>query len=151
MTFAEKVDAGIREAMKGRDQVRLASLRLLKAALTTKEVEKGRALDDAESLQVVASLAKQRRESIEQFTRGNRPDLVEKERADLAVLESLMPPPLTDEEMTALVDTAIADTGAASAKDIGKVMKAAMAGTSGRSVDGKRLNELVRARLTGGG
>jgi len=148
MTFAEKIDAGIREAMKARDQTRLASLRLLKAALTTKEVEKGRPLDEAEGLQVVASLAKQRRESIEQFTRGQRPDLVEKERADLAVLEGLLPPPMADDELEALVERAIAETGAASMKDIGRVMKAAMAGTSGRSVDGKRMNEVVKAKLS---
>lgn len=151
VTFAEKIDAGIRGAMKARDRTRLGSLRLLKAALTTREVEKGRALDEAESLQVVVSLAKQRRESIEQFTRGNRPDLVEKEQADLAILESLLPPPLSDEEMIALVDAAIAETGASSMKDMGRVMKAAMAGVSGRSVDGKRMNEVVRERLAARG
>ena len=151
MTFAEKIDAGIREAMKARDQTRLASLRLVKAALTTRDIETGRALDEAESLQVGASLAKQRRESIEQFTAGNRPDLVEKEQAYLAILKSLLPPPLTDEELVALVNAAMEETGASSMKDMGRVMKAAMSGASGRSIDGKRMNDVVKRRLAPGG
>jgi hypothetical protein len=114
-----------------------------------KEVEKGRALEDGESLQVVASLIKQRRESIEQFHKGGREDLVDKERAELALLEALMPPPLSLVEIEEAVAKAVAETGAASARDMGRVMKAAMAALAGKPVDGKIVNEAVRRKLGG--
>jgi hypothetical protein len=114
-----------------------------------KEVAKGRALDDSEALQVVASLIKQGRESIEQFHKGGRQDLVDKEKAELALMEALMPPPLSPAEIEEIVVRAVAETGAASPKDMGRVMKAAMAALAGKPVDGKAVNDAVRRKLGG--
>ena len=122
---------------------------MLKAAIMNKGVEKGRDLDDAEVLQVVASLVKQRRDSIEQFTQAGRTDLVDKETAEIAVLEHYLPPAATAEEIEAAVAAAIAETGAASPKDMGKVMKAVMPKLAGKSADGKSVNEAVRRKLAG--
>jgi uncharacterized protein YqeY len=139
----------IADAMRKHDPVRLSALRMLKAALMNREAERGRALDEAESLQVVAALVKQRKDSIEQFTNGGRQDLADKEAAEIAVLEKYLPPPADPAAVERAVTEAIAETGATSAKDIGRVMKAAMARLTGQSVDGKTVNELVRRKLTG--
>jgi hypothetical protein len=147
MSFETDLTGAIAAAMKARDQTTLSTLRMLKAALTNRSVEKARPLDDAEALQVVGVLVKQRRESIEQFTRGGREDLAAKEAAEIAVLERYLPPAATPDEIAAAVDQAIAATGAASPKDIGKVMKDAMTRLAGRSVDGRTVNEAARARL----
>jgi uncharacterized protein YqeY len=147
MTLANQINADLTGAMRARDAVRLATLRMLKTALVNKAIEKGRDLDEAESLQVVSTLIKQRRESIEQFARGGRQDLVDRETAEIGVLEGYLPAPLDRAELEGLIDEAIAETGASSAKDMGKVMKAVMPKTAGRNVDGKLVNELVRARL----
>lgn len=147
MTLEAKLSSDIAAAMKARDSVRLSTLRMLKTALTNKSIEKGRALDEAEELQVVASLVKQRRDSIEQFTAGNRPELAEREAAEIAVLETLLPPAATPEEIEGAVEAAVTETGAAGPKDIGKVMKAVMAALAGKSVDGRKVNEVVRQRL----
>jgi len=147
MSLETRLNADIAAAMKAKDTVRLATFRMLKTALTNKSIEKGRALEPAEELQVVASLVKQRRDSIEQFTAGNRPDLAEKERAEITVLETLQPPAASDAEITAAVEQAVTDTGAAGPKDMGKVMKAVMAALAGKTADGKTVNEAVRARL----
>ena len=120
---------------------------MLKAAVMNKGVEKGRDLDDAEVLQVVASLVKQRRDSIEQFAKAGRTDLVEKETAEIAVLEAYLPPAATPEEIEAAVAAAIAETGAISPKDMGKVMKAVMPKLAGKNADGKAVNEAVRRTL----
>jgi uncharacterized protein YqeY len=143
------VTTAIADAMRKQEGVRLGSLRMLKAALMNKEVERGRALDDAESLQVVQSLVKQRKDSIEQFGKAGRQDLVDKESAEMKVLESYLPPAADPAVIERAVADAISDTGASSVKDIGKVMKAAMAKLAGQSVDGKAVNELVRQRLSG--
>ena len=111
------------------------------------EVSKGRALEDAEAQQVLASLIKQRRDSIEQFTSGGRTDLVEKEKGEIAVLEQYAPPAASAEQIEQAVDAAIKETGASSAKDMGRVMKAVMSALAGSSVDGKVVNELVRKKL----
>lgn len=147
MALIDDVTRGITDAMKNRDQETLGPLRMLKAALTMKEIEKGRPLDSAESLQVVSSLVKQRRDSIEQFTRGNRPELAEKEAREIVVLERFQPPAVSHEEIAAAVQTAVIATGAGSAKDFGKVMKAAMAELAGKTVDGKAVSEAVKSRL----
>lgn len=148
MSFETELTGAIAAAMKARDQTTLGTLRMLKAALTTRSVEKGRELDETETLQVVNTLVKQRRESIEQFTKGGRLDLAEKEAAEIQVLERYLPPAATPEEIAAAVEQAIAATGAASAKDIGKVMKDAMGRLAGRSVDGRAVNEAARDRLS---
>ena len=147
MALAEDVNRAITDAMKAKDAQRLVALRMLKAAMMNREVERRRPLDDSEALQVVAALVKQRRDSIEQFTKGGRQDLVDKEAAELAILESYLPPSVDTAELEKAVEDAIASTGATSAKDMGKVMKAVMAALSGKTVDGKTVNELVRRKL----
>jgi uncharacterized protein YqeY len=147
MSLTDTITADIAAAMKAKDAARLTPLRMLKTALTTKSIEKGRALEPAEDLQVVAALVKQRRDSIEQFDAAGRSELAEKERAEIAVLETYQPPSASDAEVEAAVDAAVTSTGATSAKDMGKVMKAVMAALAGKTIDGKRVNELVRARL----
>ena len=147
MALVEDVNRAITAAMKAKDALRLSTLRMLKAAFMNREVERGRALDENEARQVVSTLVKQRRDSIEQFTKGGRTDLAEKETAEIAVLESYLPPALDAAELEKIVDSAIAETGAASAKDMGKVMKAVMAALAGKTVDGKAVNEMVRRRL----
>jgi uncharacterized protein YqeY len=149
MAIAEDVNRAITEAMKAKDQARLVPLRMLKAAFMNREVEKGRALDENESRQVVASLVKQRRDSIDQFLKGGRKDLADKETAEIAILEGYLPPALDEADLESAVDAAVASTGATSAKDMGKVMKAVMAGLAGKTVDGKAVNELVRRKLGG--
>lgn len=149
MSLLSTINSAITAAMKARDQVRLAPLRMAKAAIVNREVEKGRELDQAEAEQVIASLIKQRRDSIEQFGKGGRQDLVARETAEIAILEAYLPPPVDEAEVQAAVDAAVTETGATSVKDIGKVMKAVMAGLAGRTVDGRIVNEMVRRRLTG--
>ena len=133
--------------MRKKEVVRLGALRMLKAALTNREVERGRALDDAESRQVVSSLVKQRKDSIEQFIGGGRQDLADKEAAEIRVLEVYLPPSADEGAIERAVVEAIAETGATSAKDMGRVMKAAMARLAGQTVDGKMVNALVRQKL----
>jgi uncharacterized protein YqeY len=147
MSLIDTITADIATAMKAKDATRLTALRMLKTALTTRGIEKGRGLEAAEDLQVVAALVKQRRDSIEQFEAAGRTELADKERAEIAVLEQYQPPAASDDEIAAAVDAAMAATGATSAKEMGKVMKAAMAGLAGKSVDGRRVNDAVRARL----
>jgi hypothetical protein len=120
---------------------------MLKAAFMNREAEKGRALHDDEARQVVSSLVKQRKDSVEQFTKGGRSDLAEKETAEIAVLEAYLPPAADPAAVERAVVEAISETGAASAKDMGRVMKAAMAKLAGQNVDGKAVNELVRRKL----
>jgi len=136
--------------MRRHDPIRLTALRMLKAALTNREVERGRALNDAESQQVVASLVKQRKDSIAQFTSGGRQDLADKEAAEILVLEAYLPPAIDPAAVEQAVADAVRETGAASPKDIGKVMKAVMTKLAGQNVDGKTVNELVRQKLSGG-
>ena len=149
MTLFERIGQDITAAMRAKDQARLAPLRMAKAALMNREVEKGRALEEAEAEQVLASLIKQRRDSIEQFTRGGRQELAAREAAEITVLEAYLPAPLDAAEVDLAVDAAIKETGASSVKDLGRVMKAVMSRVAGRSVDGKVVNELVRRKLGG--
>ncbi len=147
MSLIDDVNRGITDAMKRREQEVLGTLRMLKTALTNKEIEKGRALDGAESLQVVSMLVKQRRDSIEQFTKGGRQELADKEAREIVILERFLPPAATPEAIAESGAAAVAETGATSAKDFGKVMKAAMARLAGSSVDGKLVSEAVKAKL----
>jgi uncharacterized protein len=148
MTLLEQVGKDMTAAMKARDQATLSALRMLKAALMNGEVAKGRALEEPEAQQVLASLIKQRRDSIEQFTTAGRTDLVDKENGELAILERYAPPAMSAAEIEQAVDAAIRETGATSAKDLGRVMKAVMTSLAGRTVDGKTVNEIVRKRLS---
>jgi len=149
LSFLEELNGAIAEAMRRKDPVRLGALRMLKAALMNREVERGRAPDDNEARQVVASLAKQRRDSIEQFLKGGRQDLADKEAAELRILEAYLPPTADPSVIERAVSEALAETGAASVRDIGRVMKLAMAKLAGQAVDGKAVNELVRSKLGG--
>ena len=147
MALIDDVQAAIADAMRSKSAARLSALRMLKAALMNREVEKGRGLDDHEARQVVTSLVKQRKDSIEQFTKGGRQDLVDKEAAEILVLESYLPAAADPAVVERAVTEAIAETAATSPKDMGRVMKAAMAKLAGQTVDGKIVNELVRQRL----
>jgi hypothetical protein len=149
MPLIEQLVKTIAEAMKARDQARLSALRMLKAALMNKEVEKGGALTDAEDLQVVASLVKQRKDSIDQFAKAGRQELVDKEKAELTIVEAYLPPALGAEDLERIVAEVLSETGATSPKDMGKVMKGVMAKLAGAQVDGKAISELVKQRLVG--
>jgi hypothetical protein len=149
MSLNEQIATDITAAMRAKDAVRLSALRMLKAAVMNKGVEKKRDLEDAEVLQVVASLVKQRRDSIEQFSKAGRTDLVDKETAEIAILEQYLPPAVSADEIEAAVAAAIAETGASSAKDMGKVMKAVMPKLAGKNADGKAVNDAVRRTLGG--
>ena len=145
--LVEDVNRAITEAMKARAPERLSALRMLKSALMNKEVERARPLDDTEARQVVSSLVKQRRDSIEQFINGGRQDLADKELAEIAILEGYLPAAVDPAELEKAVDRAILATGASSPKDMGRVMKAVMQDLTGQTVDGKHVNELVRRKL----
>ena len=147
MNLSDKVNTDITAAMKAKDAARLSALRMLKAAITTKGVEKGRDLEDAEVLQVVSSLVKQRRDSVDQFSKAGRTDLVDKETAEIVILEAYLPPAASPEDIDAAVAAAIAETGASSPKDMGKVMKAVMPKLAGKNADGRTINEAVRRKL----
>jgi uncharacterized protein YqeY len=147
MPLVDEVSAAIAEAMRKKDAARLSALRMLKAAFMNKGVEKGRDLDDAEARQVVGALVKQRKDSIDQFVKGGRQELADKEAAEILVLEAYLPPAADPAAIDQAVADAIAETGATSPKDMGRVMKAAMARLAGQNVDGKTVNELVRRKL----
>jgi len=149
MAFIDQLSEDLVAAMRAKETLRLGALRMAKAALMNREIERGRALDDAESLQVISSLIKQRRDSIEQFQKGGREELARKEADEIAVLEKYLPPPVDPAQLESAVDAAIKETGAASAKDMGKVMKVLTARFAGAQVDGKALSELVRRKLAG--
>lgn len=148
MPIVDEVNAAIADAMRKQAAARLSALRMLKAAFMNREVEKGRALDDREAQQVVSALVKQRRDSVDQFTKGGRRDLADKEAAEIVVLESYLPPAADPATVERAVTDAIAEIGAASPKDMGRVMKAAMARLAGQNVDGKAISEIVRQKLT---
>jgi uncharacterized protein YqeY len=148
MNFAEKIQKDLTEAMRAKDELRLNVLRGIKAALRHKEIEKIRPLEEPESIQVLQTLVKQRKESIEQFTKGGRPELAEKETKELAIIESYLPAGASEAEMDAAITKAIAETGATSMKQMGAVVKAAKAALEGKTVDGKVLSDRVRSRLS---
>ncbi len=148
MSLEKTLTADIVTAMKAKDPTRLTALRMLKTALTNKNIEKGRELETAEELAVVSMLVKQRRDSIDQYTKGGRKDLADKEQAEIVILDAYLPASASDDEIAAAVTAAVAETGATTAKDMGKVMKAVIAGLAGKTVDGKKVSEAVKAKLT---
>jgi uncharacterized protein len=149
MSTAERVGQDLTAAMKAQDAARVSALRMAKAALKNREIEKREALDEAEAARVLQGLVKQREDAAQQFEQAGRPELAQKERAEITVLRVYLPQEVSAEEVDAAVDRAIAETGAASAKDMGKAMKAALAilQAGGQAVDGKKVNEAVRKRL----
>ena len=148
-SLLETVTSEIGEAMRRKDQASLAPLRMLKTALVNKEVEKGRVLDEREALQVVGALVKQRRDAAEQFTSAGRQELADRELAEITFLERYLPAAADDAAINAAIEAAVTETGAAGAKDMGKVMKAVMARLAGASVDGRAVSEAVKKRLAG--
>ena len=134
-------------AAKAKDKIRLSAIRLLKTAVHNKEIELMRPLQEAEIMQLLSAMVKQRKDSIEQFAKGGRMDLVEKEEAELKVVQEFLPAQMSDEEVEALIKKAIAEAGAVSAKDMGKVMKILMPQITGRA-DGKAAGEKVKALLS---
>jgi len=147
MTLQERIQKDIQDAMRAKDPLRLDALRMMKSAIKNKEVEKIKVLDENECLQILATLIKQRQESIEQFTKGGRMDLATKEAAEIKIIETYMPAAATGEEVEKIVTDTIAETGASSPKDIGVVMRTVMNKLAGKRADGKMINELVRQKL----
>jgi uncharacterized protein len=148
MSLAERIQKNLVDAMRAKDELRLSVLRGIKSAIQYKETEKIRVLDEAESIQLLQTLVKQRKESIDQFTKGNRPELVEKETKELAIIESYLPAGASEAEMDAAIAKAISETGANSIKQMGAVVKGAKAALEGKTVDGKVLSDRVRERLS---
>jgi uncharacterized protein YqeY len=149
-TLMERLTADLTASMKAQDAARTSTLRMAKSALKNKEIDKKAPLDDAEAVKVLQGLVKQREDSIDQFRKAGRADLVEKEEAERVVLAAYLPAEASEAEVDAAVEKAVAETGATSAKDMGKVMKAALAALagSGKPADGKKVNEAVRRRLS---
>jgi hypothetical protein len=149
MSIVEQIERDLVGAMKAREELKLSVLRMAKAAFMNKKVELGKPLGDPEALAVLRTLIKQRRDSAEQFRKGKRDDLADKEEAEIKMIELYLPAGAGAEEIDAAVASAIQETSATSAKDMGKVMKVAMAKLAGKNADGKQVSEKVRARLAG--
>ena len=147
MSLHDRLTEDLKLAMKARDQLRMDVIRMIKAAVMNKEMEIKKDLDDAEMSRVMTAMIKQRRESIEQFEKGQRVELADKERQEIAILESYLPQALSSEQLSAVVDSVIRDTGARSLKEMGIVMKAGMVRVAGQPVDGKEISDLVRSKL----
>lgn len=149
MSLKEKIVSDLTVAMKAQDAARLSTLRMVKAGMMNREIEKGRELNDEEMAVLLRSMVKQRRDSVEQYEKGGRQDLVDKEKAEIGVIEAYLPQAASTEEIEQAVTAAIAGTSATSLKDMGKVMKAAQAALSGKNADGKTISEIVKAKLAG--
>ncbi len=149
MTLVDRITQDLTAAMKAQDAPRTSTLRMAKAAIMNRQIEKHGPLDDPETVRVLQGLVKQREDSAEQYAKGGRPELADKERAEIVVLKAYLPAEATEEDIAAAVEQAVAETGATSPKDMGKVMKAALAAlaASGKPADGKRVNEAARKRL----
>ena len=148
MSLRDRLTEDLKLAMKSRDQLRMDVIRMIKAAILNKEVELRKDLDDAEMSRIMATLIKQRRESVEQFEKAQRIELAEKERKEITIIETYLPRALSAEELDRIIVSVLADTGSRSIKDMGAVMKAVMARLAGQAVDGKQISDLVRAKLT---
>jgi uncharacterized protein len=147
MTLIDRISQDIATAMRAKDAMRLGALRMAKAALMNQEVQKGRPLDEGESQQVMTSLIKQRRDSIEQFRKGGRDDLADKEAAEITTLEAYLPAPMDAAGLERLVEEVVTGLSASGPKDLGRVMKALMPRLVGQAVDGRAVTELVKRRL----
>jgi uncharacterized protein len=147
MSLHNRLTEDLKLAMKARDQLRMDVIRMIKAAVLNKEVELKKDLDDADMSRIMTTMIKQRKESIEQFEKGNRAELAAKERQEISIIEAYLPKALSADQLTQIVEDVIRETGAASAKDMGAVMKAVMARLVGQPVDGKQISDLVRSKL----
>jgi len=149
MSISENIQKDMVQAMRDRSELKLSTLRMMKAAIKNKEIDKREPLDDRETLAILSTLIKQRKDSIEQFTKGNRPELAQKEAEEIVIIEAYMPKSLGEEEIVATVRAAIAEMGSPTMKDMGTVMKNAMARFGGARVDGKLVSETVKTELAG--
>jgi len=149
MSITEKVQKEMVDAMRNKLELKLSTLRMVKAALKNKEIEKRSALDEKEEMQVLSTLIKQRKDSIEQFTKGGRLELARKEQQEIVIIEGYLPQAVGEQEVTATVKAVIAEMGSPTMKDMGAVMKAAMARFGGARVDGKVVSETVKRELAG--
>jgi uncharacterized protein len=149
MTIAEQIQKDMTDAMRAREELRLSTLRMVYSALRNKEIDKRSKLEDPETLQVLSTLIKQRKDSIEQFTKGNRPELAEKEAKEIVIIEAYMPKFVSEADVVAKVKETIAEMGSPTMKDMGNVMKATMAKFAGARVDGKLVSETVKKELAG--
>ena len=147
MSLSKQIVADLTAAMKAQDAPKTSTLRMVKAAMMNRQIEKGGELDDDEMFKLLRSLVKQRRDSIEQYEKGGRTDLVEKESAEIAVIEAYLPKAAAAEEIEQAVAQAISETGATSMKDMGKVMKTAQALLAGKNADSRTVSEIVKAKL----
>jgi len=150
MSLQDRLSEDLKMAMKAKDQLRMDVIRMIKAAVLNKEFELKKSLDDAEMSRVMTTLVKQRREAVEEYQKAKRDDLAGKELKEIAIIEAYLPKPLSPEELTQVVEAVIRETGAATLKDMGNVMKTVMARLAGQTVDGKQVSELVRSRLSKG-
>jgi len=148
MTLQEKIQSHLAEAMRSKNQLWLSVLRMMKTAVKNKEVEKMKALDETEVVAVLNTLVKQRKDSVEQFRKGSREELAQKEEAEIKIIEEYLPAAASDDEIRRAVEEAIQETGAASMKDMGKVMKATMSRLVGKTTDGSRVSQLVKEKLS---
>lgn len=149
MSLAKQIVADLTTAMKAQDAPRTSTLRMVKAAMMNRQIEKGSELDDDDVQKLLRSLVKQRRDSIEQYEKAGRQELVDKEKAEIDVIETYLPKAASQEEIEQAVAAVIAETGASSIKDMGKVMKAAQAALAGKNADGRLVSEVVKAKLAG--
>ena len=150
MSLSEQIIADLTASMKAQDAQRTSTLRMVKAAMMNRKIEKGSELDDDEMQKLLRSLVKQRRDSIEQYEKAGRQELVDKEQAEVAVIETYLPQAASQEEIEAAVTAAIAETGATSLKDMGRVMKATQTLLAGKNADGKAVADTVKAKLSAG-
>ena len=149
MSLTATIVSDLTTSMKAQEALRTSTLRMVKAAMMNRQIEKGSELDDDEMLKLLRSLVKQRRDSVEQYEKAGRQELADKEKAEIAIIEVYLPQSASQEEMENAVATAIAETGAASMKDMGKVMKEVQAALSGKNVDSRIVSEIVKAKLGG--
>jgi uncharacterized protein YqeY len=147
MSLKQQITADLTASMKAQDSARTSTLRMVKAGIVNREIEKGGELDEDEMAKLLRSMVKQRRDSVEQFEKGGRPELVAKEQAEISVIEAYLPQAASQDEIEQAVAAAVAETGAASMKDMGKVMKAVQAALAGKNADGRAVSEAVKARL----
>jgi uncharacterized protein YqeY len=149
MSLSKQIVADLTAAMKAQDAARTSTLRMVKAAMMNRQIEKGSELDDEDMQKLLRSLVKQRRDSIEQYEKAGRQELADKEQAEVDVIETYLPKAASQEEIEQVVVAVIAETGASSIKDMGKVMKAAQAALAGKNADGRLVSEVVKAKLAG--
>lgn len=149
MTFLERINQDLTIAMKNKEADRLSTLRMVKTALKNREIEKMGPLEDSEAIKILQSLVKQRRDSIEQYNQAGRTELADKEAAEISMIERYLPAAIDEATLQRIVEETVTESGATSMKELGNVMKAVMAKLAGQTVDGKMVNQLVRARLGG--